>query len=494
MRHRLIIPLAILGATGLILYGANGLLESNPEPSAPRHAPIPHPSIDRKYWAIEAYILPEKAQGTYRLELRRHPSMPFSWAMRTPDLKLSMLTGKHGPLPALSVEARTPDVLKPQPFLPPDLRERPNPLVKPSGDYIPIILRLDRKNAPAGMYVLQASGKVIARDEKTGEIAVLPGFHAELGAFLTPVPDKEPALQPGQRFLVLPVLGTSGGTPTPYRDLRTGKPITESSLIAHTLALKEVQGDRLIFVLEDHKGDIYLESKESVDKLPYLTPILTDNTVRLLKAKYEGRKVWRYGGSGGECVSGNESSQGYLFGDASLPLVIKRIERVLLPDQCLPTGPRPGAVGEPQTGFFTDNPIFVIMKTPSKGLRMESWSSINAAGPPPDLNKHVTKYCPLLWSEVSGQWDFERVYSLVSPFKAHPEWPAKVRQAIKANEIKKGMTYEMVAWSAGWPNAYGTTGELKKLSEWDYDAMPPYQTYVYFRNGKVVRADFPNPP
>jgi len=71
---------------------------------------------------------------------------------------------------------------------------------------------------------------------------------------------------------------------------------------------------------------------------------------------------------------------------------------------------------------------------------------------------------------------------------------AKMKKAIINGEIVNGMTPEMVAWSMGWPSDYGTKEQLAKMRHWNYYAPPPYAVDIYFKNGRLVRQEWPNPP
>ena len=83
---------------------------------------------------------------------------------------------------------------------------------------------------------------------------------------------------------------------------------------------------------------------------------------------------------------------------------------------------------------------------------------------------------------------FERRFALKNPLQEHPEWSKRVRNAIVAGEILKGMTPDQVAWAAGWPDEFGMTAEMRKWSTWRYDSAPPFNFWVTFKNGRVAKA------
>ncbi len=62
------------------------------------------------------------------------------------------------------------------------------------------------------------------------------------------------------------------------------------------------------------------------------------------------------------------------------------------------------------------------------------------------------------------------------------DWPASMREG----GLKRGMTYEMIAWLYGWPSFVGSVEQLKTRNEWDYVQPKPHELKIFFRNGKVI--------
>ncbi len=84
-------------------------------------------------------------------------------------------------------------------------------------------------------------------------------------------------------------------------------------------------------------------------------------------------------------------------------------------------------------------------------------------------------------------WDFERSYSTIPAKIAHPTWPHRIIQAIYSQEVLPGMTHEMVAWSRGYPSAWGSIEYLKTLDAWKYPSTSPFHYWAYFKRGKLVK-------
>jgi hypothetical protein len=328
------------------------------------------------------------------------------------------------------------------------------------------------------------------------------------GLYLTPQPDAEPSLTPGQRFIGSP-WSEIDASDTAYRDVRTGKPIKWKYVNSRIVVLRKVEplgnGNRLTFDLEGHSGQVMLVTNATATSLPCLSPLLTEPNVRSLKAEYEGKNVWCYGGAGGECVSSDSHVSMSMGGRADLPMRIKHIERVYRPCQELAIGPATFLGGDRQSAFVTDNPLIVILDPPTKGLELSGFMSTNEQtvldekGFPKDSDllpkevKNPRAYCLGLMNIFADGWDFEREYSLQSPLVIGKKWPAKMRKAVLGGEVVKGMTREMVAWAMGWPNIYGTKEEMLKLNDWTYDNIP-FDGHIYFKNGLVSSQDWPRLP
>jgi hypothetical protein len=99
--------------------------------------------------------------------------------------------------------------------------------------------------------------------------------------------------------------------------------------------------------------------------------------------------------------------------------------------------------------------------------------------------------CVSGYAEFADGWDFDRTLAHASPLLSHPEWPADVRKAINDGTVLTGMTYDMVVASVGYPSAYGTAAQMRKLTTWEYVLPAPSSFTVKFKDGKVVFYDPP---
>ena len=66
-----------------------------------------------------------------------------------------------------------------------------------------------------------------------------------------------------------------------------------------------------------------------------------------------------------------------------------------------------------------------------------------------------------------------------------------MRKAINDGTVLTGMTYDMVVASVGYPSAYGTAAQMRKLTTWEYVLPAPSSFTVKFKDGKVVFYDPP---
>ncbi|MEN6584215.1 MAG: hypothetical protein ABFD54_17355 [Armatimonadota bacterium] len=223
---------------------------------------------------------------------------------------------------------------------------------------------------------------------------------------------------------------------------------------------------------------------------------MTEPTVKDLKAQYEGKLVWCYGGPGAQCVSTEPGMSIGMSGRVDVPLRIRRVERVYMPKTELAMGNATFMGGERESAFVTDNPLVVILDAPARGLEFNGFAYVgdkDAEKMSMDVVSNPRVHCLGLWNEVSDRWDFEREYNLSSPFKSHLDWSTKMRKAVLRGEVAKGMTREMVAWVMGWPSIYGTKGEMLSIDDWTYDNIP-FQGHVYFKNGRVISQEWPRLP
>lgn len=447
----------------------------------------------RDRWEVTGYITTGAAPAHYVARLDGYPAQYMSYTIHRQDIRLRALDARGKPLangPRLMLAADVPDVIEPVA----DWR---------GSSVCQVEFVLDRRTARPGLYVVEFAAAIDARDVETGKSVRLRDAVARLRVYVTPEPDQGPALRPGQRFLGTPWEDASATTATPYWDVKSGKPITWGEIAIRVATLQRVEpvaaGNRLTFVLEKHTGQICLETEHPATDLPYLTPLLTEPTVRNLKARYEGKLVWCYGGPGAQCVCTEPGMSISLSGRLDTPLRIRRIERVYRPGTEMAIGRATFLGGERESAFVTDNPLIVILEAPANALEFSAMWYVGGedTSGAKDIAMEVASdpraYCLGIWNELSDRWDFEREYSLSGPFGGHSRWPAKMRKAVLNSEVIKGMTREMVAWATGWPSMYGTKDEMLRIDDWAYDNIP-FQGHIYFKNGRVVSQDWPSLP
>ena len=442
----------------------------------------------KRQWMVSAYITVGDDLSHYTVRLEGYPSEYLSYTINKQDIKLSVFNA-DGKLvynsPQLTLAINTPDVIK--------------PVFDENGSSVcQVDFVLERKTAKPGFYTFHFSAPVDATDNETHERVKLQDAVGSLRVYLTPQSDQIPALRPGQRFIGTPWEKVKASTETPYRDVKSGKPITWREIAARIATLQRVEagqdGNRLTFVLEKHTGQIFIETKSLSTSIPYLTPLLTEPTVKELKSQYEGKRVWCYGGPGAQCVATEPGMSISLNGRVDVPLRIRHIDRIYMPRVEMAIGNATFISGERESAFVTDNPLVVIVDAPVNGLEFSSLSYVGDK----DLEKidavsDPRAHCLGFWNEVSDRWDFEREHSLSSPLKSHPAWPAKMQNAVLNGEVISGMTREMVAWAIGWPSIYGTKNEILNLDDWTYDNIP-FRGHVYFKNDKVVNQVWPRLP
>ncbi|MBV8375335.1 MAG: hypothetical protein JO302_07465 [Candidatus Eremiobacteraeota bacterium] len=98
-------------------------------------------------------------------------------------------------------------------------------------------------------------------------------------------------------------------------------------------------------------------------------------------------------------------------------------------------------------------------------------------------------HCDVFYTLALDSWHAARILSLHPVID--PRWPARYRDAAKAETVVPGMTYDMVAAAIGWPSRPGTIAQLKQLGRWNYERNSPFQATVYFSHGRVTKYDPP---
>ena len=455
----------------------------------------------KRSWDVSGYIHPGEDASHFDVRFDSHvPPEYLSYSIHRKNIRLSATSDGKTIIdpPFLALDTGTRETLSPIPD-------------KDGWPEIHLTLVVDRRSMKPGLYHLGLKTAVDATDTETGKSVDLPAVTAWSYAriYCPPQPDAEPSLTPGQRFIGSP-WSEVDASDTAYKDVKTGKPIKWKHMNCKVLVLQKVEpvggGNRLILDLEGHSGQISLVTSATATTLPYLAPLLTEPNVRALKAQYEGKNVWCYGGAGGQCISSDSNVSISMAGRADLPMRIRHIERMYLPYQEMAIGAATFMGGERRSAFVTNNPLIVILDPPAKGLELNGFMSVSkptaldGKGFPKDMEdllpkevKNPRAYCLGLMNTFADKWDFEREYSLQSPLVIGKKWPAKMRKAVLEGEVVKGMTREMVAWVMGWPNIYGTKQEMLKLNDWTYDNIPS-DGHIYFKNGVVSSESWPRLP
>jgi hypothetical protein len=239
------------------------------------------------------------------------------------------------------------------------------------------------------------------------------------------------------------------------------------------------------FRREGSAAKVQITSDGDFASFPELCPVLEDARVKRLRAKYAGKKVWSYGGGVAAALLKDPEDALSVHDSVVAPFVIKRLLRIAKPGVMLHVGPRSVLGGDLQADFTTNTPLVALLDVPGKPhvaggeFSGKDEKEVVKAMTEPEVIGYYRMF--------DGAWDFEREYSLASPFKTHPEWSASVRKAVREGEVRKGMTHDMVAWAIGWPSERGSIAEMKTWKAWRYDRLPPFSYWVYFQNGKVVR-------
>jgi len=267
----------------------------------------------------------------------------------------------------------------------------------------------------------------------------------------------------------------------PYLD-KHGQTVRQALLASKLFTLKRI--DRagrwpvVYFAVEGLPGLVHIENGGPLPALPGLCPLVEDAEVRSLRRRYEGKQVWGYGGIGGQCALVDSRQSIEVGADNQAPCRLVHLVRICRTATQLSIGTKPGVVGgAAQSTFTTNYPLIAILASvPDMHL-----SVLVGDGKP----IYQQSKCRTLYAEFAGAWDFERTYSLVSPSQAGRHWPCALRKAVLAGEMRVGMTPDMVAWTLGYPSAYGTAAQIKAQPLWEYDTLPPFHYSVTFDKGKV---------
>lgn len=447
--------------------------------------PPPLPPTPRRDWQVQASLSPAQDSETFVLRLEKDPRAPFTYTVDPQKITnaVAEAAGRTVPSPG-ALFSLSPVPLYRTP------RRRPDPPAM-GVTWLTVRWRLD--GLAPNLYTLKVSVPVQAADEATGQPVSLPDAQASTAMYLPPAPNKPPSLTAGQQFLCLP----DDAARLPYTDAH-GQTPPLSMLTLKVWTLTGVSDKTLTFTVEGRPGPLSLTTtgadvfaKEDLSLLPGLVPLVEDDTLRRLRAKYEGKQVWGYGGVGAQFPLGDGGLDGF-SATSSKPVTIVRLVRLALPNVTLAMGGQLGAMGgDRQSEFAARNPLLAVLGLPH-GLQVTGAAGSGAAGE--KAVQDVMGSPPASgagYLEYADAWDFERAYSLVPWRKQHPDWPRAVRNAVKSGELRKGMTPEMAVWVSGFPAEYGTKAQLlarakRPKAAWRYDNLRPFSFWIYFHAGRVV--------
>lgn len=443
-------------------------------------AQTPIPPVPEKDWRVQAVLCTGDQPETYAVRLEPYPDGAFTYVTNTAGIQATVTDAQGHRMPtAVALLPEPPAV----PEYGPLQRKHDLPGLRWIG------LRWKPRGLRTGLYTLTVSVPVISKNAM-GRAIALPEASDTLRVYRAPTPDRLPAQTPGQRFLCLPdwMVGL------PYLDAH-GQTLRQARLASKLFTLTRIdrtgRWPMVYFRVEGVPGLVHIENGGPLSALPGLCLLVEDAELRRLRRKYAGRQVWGYGGIGGQCVQADSGESSAVGLDKARPCRLVHLVRIRQTATQLSIGTRPGVLGGvAQSAFTMDYPLVAIL-TPPAHTQVAGFSLARVHG-----RRHVRErpdgepifqmsQCHTLYNEFAGAWDFERTYSLISPRQAGRHWPRVLRKAVLSGEIRRGMTPEMVAWTMGYPSAYGTAAQIKVQSVWQYDTLPPFHYDVDFQNGKV---------
>ena len=292
--------------------------------------------------------------------------------------------------------------------------------------------------------------------------------------YVPPRPDRLPTLTAGQQFLCFPDTQEA----LLYHEAG-GVLMRRSDLVLKVLTLTRTEdggGGKFVlhFALEGSGREVLLSTDEGdVTKLPGLKPLVEDDTLRRLRKKYVGRRVWPYGGLRVIGVTVQPNTGASYTVDNSRPLTLKRLVRVYNRPRLMPLKTDAGG---PPTGIQTSNPLVAILDLPADA----HWGKAMFVGPDDfaaQAQASPESVCLGFYSGCADDWDFERTFSLADLSRLHPRWP---------HAMRLGMTPDMAAWVRGWPPEYGTRAQLRHKAQWRYDSETPFSDWIFFKRGRVI--------
>lgn len=255
---------------------------------------------------------------------------------------------------------------------------------------------------------------------------------------------------------------------------------TQSQLIDFTLDFRNVPSGLYALSILPSPGFVRTQSGSVVNNikmtapygraLVYIPPHAAtaggaDEHLQRMRSLFEGKTAYVLGKAAAYCdteLSGSQRPLPTVIDDRSIS--IKRVFRLRGFVRNIAAG-SPGLWGADEAFHFSavDPLIFVF------------------AHPPAHMNG-----CRVAFFILSDSWQVERFFSPVSLDRAHPEWSAATRSAIRRERVRLGMTHEMVAWARGYPRDYGTPAQLDAQARWDYVLDVKYASWAVFSGDKLV--------
>ena len=283
----------------------------------------------------------------------------------------------------------------------------------------------------------------------------------------------------------------------PCHDAVTGELLPVTRLLFQVLTLRQIQtlpdGKRnLLMQMTSYPHDLVIP----VDKVlttgahatpedhddPYFNgffPIVEDKKLETLRKRFEDKLVWSFGGGSNSFIQPEYSTYNQYYANGS-SFKIKRIYHVLAPFPLAEMFNTCGGITAAYLDAFSRDPLVVILDNADEKFINTNPYAKNSTS---KIDVHPIGY----FRFCADNDDFHRVFTTQSPYTTHLEWPHRMRKAVMAGRLIKGMTREMVAWSVGWPFASDTIPKMKKKDEWVYDTTPHNTFTVQFRKGKLVR-------
>lgn len=338
---------------------------------------------------------------------------------------------------------------------------------------LPVRLRYDALS-PKQLYTIgvrPASGAVVAANKP------IPAESSDTLDLYLSAPPVPPEMAVGQSFICLPPL--THPPEFPYHDAQNRSPDWRKVALRKWTLLSIREG-LLEFAVENSPIRVRLQW-DGASSLPFLAPIIDEPEARALKARYEGRRVWGYGGIGAALVLSQPKEFAVLSFEPLKPARVLRIARLWQPWTHLRLGSSV-QIGRHERGIHVHQPLLVQLLPEGKPEAVISENAGNFS----KVFQNPTRYAVGFYNLVADGWQFERNYHLQSPLELAKRWNATERRALRTRELVKGIRAEVVAWIFGWPDAYGAKSQLLRLSKWTYSGVE-FPAELIFRNGRLVR-------